>query len=547
MNRPTAVHLKKLFLVSIAIFVHASDESVEVPSSPVTFVLENKGGKLVDGQNCILRINSLIDSRIVYRYDATLGKSQTILLPSGEYEASAVVYDPMHTAVMQFHVPRKDDVTLELNEDAVHYLKIKVVNRNNQPIEGCNLKLSFDQNRYARILNSKSGNQHIAVSDNDGFVRFVLQGTVPEKSQIYTSSSEKVAPFTRTITRSDWAHDSAMTLKLTQKQMNGRMNCFLVVDGKKFPFSEGVDTLIDPEAYFAILRLVSANDERADFSFRFQGDVVELFGLEDGEYLVQRVDLIAKGILKRLVPTAEVTINVKDSSLSKNNKAVTLVVENKTPLAVSTTVGTESEAEASIRGRVTYNGKPVSDAYVLISLGQRQEFSRTDKLGRYEIPVSIDGGFLLGVNFEGFTEFLKVESAEDEIERVVDLDLSSRFPVTIDIKGRQKGLIGPKAALYVIPKGLGEPAAFFDIPRGGMVETTAIEGPYELYIVTLTDAEHSDQDSLKNSKNYIVYDVGEIVLTRQNRLVTLSLDEKPASMSLKALMNELHSRFNKGS
>lgn len=608
MHRPTTSHLIMLFFASTIIGVLASDKPLGVPSSPVKFVLESKGDKLADGQNCILSINSLVDSRIVYRSDAALGESETTLLPSGEYEANAVVYEPMHTAVIRFRVPRQDDVALELKEAAIHHLKIKVVDHADQPVEGCNLKLSFAQNRYARILNSKSGNQHRIVSGDDGIVRFVLQGAAPEECQIYTSSRGKIVPLKHTISRSDWDKERAMTLRVSQKRMNGRMNCFLAIDGRKLPFSEGAATLIDREVSSATLRLVSAKDERADFSFRIQGDVVDLFGLADGEYFVQRVDLIAKGVSKELIPIDEVTITIEDGSLLKKNEALTLVPENKTPFTVIVTDGVEPVAEASvsvntrllsigdktddngrcsvllrpgayrvqvghrlfateakvvdvgvrpdalrvelkkrptISGRVTFNGKPVTDTNVLISLGQKKEFSRTDNLGRYEIPIVTEERFLLGVNFDGFTEFVRFETTEDKFERVVDLDLSPRFPVTINIKGRYKGLIGRKAALYVVPKGMGEPAAFFDIPQGGSVATTVIEGPYELYIVTVSNAEDSGEDAPKASRDYIVYDVGEMVLTRNNRVVTLSLDKKPASMSLEDLMNELHFRFSK--
>jgi hypothetical protein len=106
-----------------------------------------------------------------------------------------------------------------------------------------------------------------------------------------------------------------------------------------------------------------------------------------------------------------------------------------------------------------------------------------------------------------------------------------------------RGIIGGKAALYFVPKNMGGVAAFFDIPQGEAVTATIIDGTYELYIVAASVAEDPGGDAAMGKVDYIVYDLGDKVFTRKNHVVTLSLDKKPVSMSLKALMNELNSRL----
>lgn len=283
--------------------------------------------------------------------------------------------------------------------------------------------------------------------------------------------------------------------------------------------------------------VVSPADKKLVFAEKHEREILVTITVTDGEKAIadamvsvshplvsKNVRTAKNGQCSVRLPAGKYKLQAHHNKFAGATKEIYIDSENNK-------INMRLEALPLLKGKITFDGKPVKKAEVIaiFDLDRYQFPGRTDDEGNYEIPLKRRGHFVLGVSFDGFTEFRELNTAEATLSDV-NIELTPRREIPIRITGRYSGLIGEKARLFIFPQGIGVPAGVYDIPNSGVSTIKVINGTYKLFLFVSEDQ---------------IYDLDTVEVTEKQQSVTITLDKKPKSIDMKTLMKELRSHFKK--
>jgi len=567
----------------------------------VNVIVEDTSRRLPADQACILRIASLRTAKSEH-VDARVNEGKVVSLPEGRYQVNVLIENPRHDAIAFFDVPATATIRLSLQKAGTHHLEVKVVDAERTPIEGCRVQLSIVARLVFRglptFIGSDSGPSKMEVTDPNGLATFDLRGPVRECNlrildQQFTRSDKSTVPLP------NWDSNEPFVVKVLRKVANGEIKCFVRKEGETYPLVDVVNDLLGTEARLVVGRIVMANPEpgkKNRFDLRFEDGLLPLYGLEDGEYFIRRVDVSGRGAHITLYALRNEPISIKNSRLSEAHEQLVLAekAERQVPVTITVTHGGRGIPGASVslthplesqggttdpngrcsvelaegrytlqvrhgyygittqevyigkgkntievnlaplpvlKGRITLEGKPVKPDHVIVffDVDRYRYPGRFDANGNYEVPLKKSGCFVLGVTFDGFTEFCQLNSPE-ATSKDINFEVTPRREITLQISGTHASIIRDKANLLIFPKGVGIPAASYEILKSGVATINIIDGKYRLFLFVSEEK---------------IYDLGMIEVAKIQKAVQLRLDKKPKSIDANGLIERLRREFKK--
>jgi len=142
-----------------------------------------------------------------------------------------------------------------------------------------------------------------------------------------------------------------------------------------------------------------------------------------------------------------------------------------------------------IKGRVTYQGKPASDlqVFAFYDFGEERFYlGQTNNIGEYEIPVSGEEPFAIGVLFEGFMESRSVEKGISDIT-TVDVELTPRLQVEIQLSNVDVIKTDDYQLVVLSQSDTGVLTSGFPLNESGKFSLPLIPGDYNAFIMNSED------------------------------------------------------------
>ncbi len=320
----------------------------------VNFTIEGPSAELPEGQRCIVTIQSAEKKKRVRTF-LLLNESRNIYLEKGRYEVNALVHEPRCDATASLDVPETDRVILKLKKAKEHYLKIKVVDTNDMPLDKCRVRISFWSGVVIRGLPSfldTAGTGKTEITDANALVDFHILGPVPE-CQVRVLNQYLSQPEVHKIPISSWDNEQPLLLRVSHKSVNGKIQCHFRKDKKVYPFLKGITNLLEENPSYAVARLVRINHERKSknyLNFRLENDLLPLYGLSDGEYLIRRIDVVSPESTTIIYPFKDDLISIKNGLLSADDKKLIFAHKQgcKTSLSITVTDGRNTIADAGV-------------------------------------------------------------------------------------------------------------------------------------------------------------------------------------------------------
>ncbi len=435
----------------------AKSVAPETTTYDVSVTIIDPSGELPQAQQCVLHMENREDRSASKRTVITLNQSESLSLPEGRYHVHALVREPRYDATGTVLVPAETNLALVLEKAEQHALMVQVVDVNGMAVKGIDLRLGFNGNLQTgglpMFVGTPSGSSISQTTDVNGVVRFMLQGPVPpcqlRINDMFTLRKNDV------LDSSVWDGDRALVFTVERKRPNGSIHLFLMAGGETNAFSQGIEQVLGGDPWLLVARLVTAdplNTRRRNHHFIFEGDMVPLYGLTDGDYFVRRVEASASGKRVVLRPLKNVPITIRDGQVIAEHSTLVLAQDQDRLLNVTFSV--------------TDEGNALPQAQIIVRHPLIQQNHTVDQAGE-AVAALPEGDYAIQVRHQKFRV----------IERAIHVDKRhTEFVFNMDSLPIVTGIV----SIHGEPlKGIPVVAAFSPGP-GDCIDVTGDDGVYEI-------------------------------------------------------------------